>query len=281
MREELKNLRPLFQLIRSIVYSSILTGILLILFNSQILIQENVYGIIGFLGLLIAGLEIYFTNKYLNIHLKSQNKEKKYLFSHHLLNHSFYPLITYFALCLYLLIENSPFLAYSLIFINFIISGFYLYFLPYHILFDHKDHSDSKYSSLKIDFINFVFKFFSFYIVNLALFTFYSQYRITFNYLSLSILIISFLYLFFHLFRKVNYSKINVFICFLFSIIYSFFSLSLITYNPNVNALISTLFFYLAAAIFYHKVDGTFTYKVLLEYSSLGLIVSVIIFSIR
>lgn len=281
VNEELKNLRPLFQLIRSIVYSTILTIILLILFNAQLLIEQNIYGVIGFLGLTISALEIFFTSKYLNIHLQHQNKNKRYLVTHHVLNHSFYPLVTYFALCLFLLIENSPVLAYSLIGINAVLMGLYLYFLPYHIIFDHKDHPASKYSSIKTDFILFVFKFFSFYIANLALFTFYGQYRISFTYLTLSVLSLSFLYLFFHLFRKSNYTKAHTFMALLFAVIYSFFSLSLVTYYPNVNAMIATLFFYLTAAIFYHKADGTFSYKILLEYSSLALIVSVIIFSIR
>lgn len=281
MKEELKNLKPILQLIRALTYSISLTFILIVLINANYLRQENLYGIIAFFGVILGALEAYFTSKYLRINFKQKNKNKDYELTHHLVNHSFYPVLAYFSLCLFLLVETNLLLSYILIGLNFLMTCLYFYFLPYHILFDHKDHSHSKYSAIKIDFITFLFKFFSFYVSVLALFTFYAQSRISLTYTILSTFILSFLYLFFHLFRKKNYNTINIFICFLFSVIFTFFSTTLITNNANINSLISTLFFYLCAAVFYHKVDGTFNYKILLEYSALGMIVAVIIFSIR
>ncbi len=282
MEEELKNLHPSLQIIRAIVYSLSLNFVLLILVNTNYLLQENLYGSIAFFGVLLVGLEAFFTSRYLNLHIQTQNKHKNYELTHHLLNHSFYPVIAYLAICLFLLVENNISLSYGIIIINLFMTSLYLYFLPYHVLFNHKDHLPTKYSSLKIDLINFIFKFFSFYIVVLTIYTFYSQSRITIYYLVTSLLMLTFLYLFFHIFRKHEYkSFLNIFIALIFTVIYTFFSVTLNTNNPNVNAMISTLFFYLTSAIYYHKVDGNLSYKTLIEYGAIGLMVSIIIFSIR
>lgn len=281
MNETPENLKPSLQLIRSIVYSGALTFILIVLINSQYLIDQNLYGAIAFFGVLLGGLEAYFTSKYLTLHFKKNSKSKIHRLSHHFINHLFYPIIGFFALCLFLLVQSNLALSYTLIFINFLLITSYLYYLPYHLIYDHPSKKVSIDFEVKIDFILYIYKFFSFFIVNLALFTFYSQSRISLIYLSLMLFSIAFLYLFFHLFRKRTYSSLNLFMCFLFVVIYTFFAVTVKTNLVNVNAMISTLFFYLTSAIFYHKVDGNFNYKVLIEYSAIGLIVSIIIFSIR
>jgi hypothetical protein len=278
---ELKSLNPKVHLIRSSVYGVCITFVYLLLVNIEFILTKRIFGSIAFFGLILIGFEIYFTNKYINEYLTLKNKYQKYSIVHHLLNHIFYPIITFFSLTLFLLVQNNLFLSYSLILLNLILSIPYFYFLPYHIIYGHKADARSKYSDIKIDFLNYIYKFFSFYIILTSLFTYFAQSRITIAFLTLSIFIISFIYLFFHIYRKNKYSHLNLFLAFLFSIIFTFFSITLIGNNSNLNSLTSILFFYLTSAIFYHKVDGTFNYRVLIEYSSLSLIASILLFSVR
>jgi hypothetical protein len=157
---------------------------------------------------------------------------------------------------------------------------FHFYYLPKHIHYDHIDHPESKNVSAKVDFVMYLFKFLSYFVVNLSLFQALAQSKIDVNVIFTVNFALIWLYFFFHINRNDKVSPINVFMAGLFACISSLVIINSRTSVTNFSAAVATLIFYLSSGIYYHKVDGTLDYKVLIEYSSIAAILSVFLFAV-
>jgi len=270
--------KPALQIIRAFIYSACISFIFFLLLNIELINDSNLFGEVAFLGFLIALLEAYFTSRYLNL---GRKQHFKYHFSEHLLNHLYYPFLTFFALAFYFLLQTNFTLSYVLIALSFLMYWAYFYYLPLHIHFDHFDVNKNHKIHPRTDFTLHLFKFFSYFVANLTLFTYYFYSKISFDIVVYINFSLNFIFLLFHIFRKNMFNGLNIFMAFLFAVITSFFTLTFKSSYINLSASVATLFFYLTSAIYYHKVDGTFNYKVLIEYGSIATIVSILLFSIR
>lgn len=270
--------KPSFQLLRSFVYAGCITFIFFLLLNIQIISDSSLFGTVAFFGFCIAIFEAYFTAKYLR---GSRKKGFHYHFTDHLLNHLYYPFLTFFALAFYFLVQANLALSYTLIGLSFFMFWAYFYYLPLHVHYDHIDSENAHRFFPKVDFVLHLFKFFSYFVINLALFTYYFYSKVPFLFVLYTNFAINFLYLLLHIFRKKEGGVINILMAFSFAVITTFFTLTFNSAYINLSASVATLFFYLTSAIYYHKVDGTFNYRVLVEYGSIALIVSILLFSIR
>lgn len=279
MDEEIRHIKPLYQLLRSAVYTGILLVVFIFLANLDFIKNTYAYEFIALIGFSILIIEAYFTSKYLRL-----NRDKSfniYHFSEHLINHLFYPSISVFSLIFYLLIEKNISFSYVLITISSIIFFVYFYYLPFHIHYDHIGHPAGHMLSPRINFIFHIFKFFTYFISILTLYTFYFKSLVSIEFVLGCVFLINFIFLFFHIFRKDKLEKINVFMTILFAFITTLF----ISFTPfaraNLSTAITVLYFYLASSVFYHKVDGTFSYKILIEYSSIAIIISILLFTLE
>jgi hypothetical protein len=237
------------------------------------------FGPIAILGCLIVLIEAFFTHRYLATR-REEKEHVKYSLSEHILNHLFYPFITFFALCFYFLIQTNTSLSYLIIGLSFFMYGLYLYYLPIHLHYDHSDYHLAKTNAVKVEFILYLFKFLSYFIVNLAIFIYYFLGEVDFNVIIVLNFLTNFLYLFFHIFRRKDFKFINILMALIFAGFTTLFTVSFKASYINLSASIATLFFYITSSVFYHKIDGTFNYKVMAEYGSIALIASILLFSI-
>lgn len=264
-------------IIRGFIYSTCISFVFFLLVNIELINNSSLFGEVAFLGLLLALLEAYFIYKYLNV----RKKYFKYKFSQHLINHLFYPFLTFFCLVFYFLIQKNFMLSYTLIVASFIMYWAYFYYLPLHIYFDHIEVNKIHKYHPRTEFTMYLFKFFSYFAANLTVFTYYFYSKIPFYIVIYLNLFLNFIFLLLYLLRKNKLYLLNTIMAFLFAVITSVFTLSFKSSTINLSALTSTLFFYLSSALFYHKVEGTFNHKIFVEYSSIAIIISILLFSIR
>jgi hypothetical protein len=279
--------RKSVELLRAISYASLISAILFFLIflqNNNLLSTFQLFAILG-LGVLV--MESVFSL----FHTDSVVYKKNYLYLknsllHHTINHLFYPVIFYLGLTVYILYSSKSVLNVQdltvktlLIFVSFCLYAAHFYFLRKHIHTDHVDSLDFDKSSFKVDIIYDCFKFFSYFIVNLSFFQLYSISKISLDVLFFGNLALNFSYLLFHLNRKYETNFINVFTALLFSIIASIFVIK--AYNASVvySATFTTIIFYLMSGVFYHKIEGALSYRILLEYVSISIILSLLLFS--
>lgn len=232
------------------------------------------------IGMLVVIFESLFTIRYVNTRPEKPRHLSSYTFRHHAINHLLYPFIFYVGYVAYVYFEENSLLAIILGFIGFILYFFYYFLLPKHIQDGHIDKPRSRQVSATIDFVMYLYKFVSFFIINLALFQGYAQSRISLNVIFIINLFVMLLFYFFHLNRLDKLSKLNIFIAFLFSTITSLAIIYAKTSVINFSSAIATLLFYLSSGIYYHKMDGTLDHRVLIEYSSIAVIASIFLFSL-
>lgn len=279
MNKNIKQIQPFYHFLRTFVYTSIITFILMVLAVVDFVRNKAYYEIMAWIIMIILLTEAYFTVKY----LKNANYDRirYYNFSEHLITHFFYPSISFFALIFYLILQNNLLFSFIIITISSIIYFLYFYYLPFYIYYDNIDYLQHKKIFSRIDFVFYIFKFFAYFVVNLSLFTYSFHSFISQQFVILVNFFTNFLFLFFHIFRKNLLTRLNLFMAIIFSFFISLFVA--ITPFSRINILTSAtlLYFYLASSLFYHKVDGTFNFKSLIEYSSIALIVSIFIFTLQ
>jgi hypothetical protein len=235
--------------------------------------------LISEIGLFLVVLESFFTIQYVNANSDKPKHISNYTFKHHAFNHLLYPFVYYVGFVAFIAFEENTLLSMILGFIGFLLYFAHFYYLPRHIRYDHIDHSHSKNISAKVDFTMYLFKFVSFFIVNLALFQGHAQSRLSMNVIFIVNLVLMSIYFYFHINRIDKVTFINLFMAVTFSLCASLAIVYAKTSIVNFSAAIATLLFYLTSGIYYHKIDGTLDYKVLIEYSSIAILVSVFLFS--
>jgi hypothetical protein len=260
---------------RPLVYALSIFFVFFFLIIQQYHYSKEIYFLLGFLGGVLIFEESFFTVYYAN-----KYTEKSLSYFLHGFNHTIYPQFFYVGLILYSYIQKDYFIGFGLALLSFFIYLLYFYFLPKHIHYDHSDVPVSKASTARVDFLIYIFKFLSYFTFHLALFGLLQQGYISDWHFLIANLLVTFVYLSAHLSRKYEVSYTNLFFALLFSIITSIFIFRTKIPTANYSASISTLIFYLTSGIFYHKVDGTFNYKVLFEYASIALILSVFLFAV-
>jgi hypothetical protein len=265
---------------RSISYAASLAAIFFFLLYCREQNLRSTFLLVAEIGLFLVVLEAFFTVHYVNAHPDKPRHLKEHTFLHHAINHLLYPFIFYIGFVVFIAFEENPLLSSMLGFLSFFMYAAYFYYLPLHIRYDHIDHPQSSHVSAINDFVMYLFKFFSFFVVNLALFQGLAQSRFSTNFIFIVNFALMALYFGFHLNRRDNLSPLNVVMALLFSGITALVILYAKTSVVNFSAAIATLLFYLSSGVFYHKVDGTLNYKILIEYASIAVIASVFLFSI-
>ncbi len=268
------------QFIRALAYASttgvVMLSLVLLRYNSQ----SGIYIALAFFGVLSIVTESVFTSKRaytMNTHTIPVSRAEHY-FSH-AVNHIIYPVFFFLSYAYYVYFSENVFVSTA---IGVLGVGLYIIFyflLPRHLHEGHIDSPNTAHSEAKVDILMFVFKLISYCMVHIALFLAWEQSRITENGLFIVSALTTLLYLVLHLNRILRVTGINIFIAILFSVINTLFIVAARVYLDDYSAPIATLFFYLTSGIFYHKLDGTLTYKVMVEYGSLALILSIFIFS--
>lgn len=266
--------------LRSSSYSSALASVflLLIFFN-----REKSPGLLiltSILGLFLVFVEAVFIVKYVRFSGRKRRGVEDYNFLHHSFNHVVYPLFFYVGLSVYIFFEENAATSLLITLISFLLFLIHFYYLPQHLLYGHLDSKKPAHVEPIVDLGLALFKLFGYFVVNIALFQLYFQSLINLEILFGVNFFINFLYLFFHLNRKELASGTNLLVAVLFALVTSIFILRLKVNATNFTASIATLVFYLSSSIFYHKADGTLDYKVLIEYSSIALMLSIFLFSI-
>lgn len=265
---------PSLLFVRSFIYTFIIIIILFVLYKVEYTVYESFYKLTSSFLLIIFLIEGYFTYKYTVNHISSR---KKHIFSDLLINHLCYPTFTLFSLIFYLII-NRDFVHYiAIITIIFFLLLFYFYYLPFEFVYIYDKAKNYKKLYLKSETVTHIFKFFSYFVIHLTLWSYYF-----YNLLSKELLImisvsLNFIYLLFYLYKKDFVSRFNMFMAFLFAVIIGFFILLVPFFGQSINAVLNVVYFYLASSIFYHKLEGNFSYKILLEYLAIAIIISIFI----
>ncbi len=265
---------PYILFVRSVIYTFVIIIIFFILYKIEYTIHESSYKLISAFLLLIFLIEGYFTYKYTVNHISSR---KKHIFSDLLINHLCYPTFTLFSLIFYLII-NRDFVHYiAIITMIFFLLSFYFYYLPFEFVYLYDKVQNYKKFYLKSETVMYIFKFFSYFVIHLTLWSYYFYNLINKYSLVMISLSLNFIYLLFYLYKKNLVSNLNIFMAFLFAVIIGFFVFLMPFFGQNINAVLSVVYFYLGSSIFHHKLEGNFSYKVLLEYIAVATIISVFI----
>ena len=274
--------KTLHEVLRALTYSASIATILFTLIICRHENLPNLFKLFSGFGLVLIMLESIFTiydidsSLYKHFH-KSLNKTKS-LFDHSI-NHLFYPIVFYLGLVIFFRYTSDLLIPIILSFLSFFLYFSYFVNLRKHLHSDHTDTSFSKRSSYKIDIIFNFFKLFSYFILTLGIFQLFNLQKVDINQVFFLLFGINFAYLYFHINRKHETTFLNVLMAILFSIITSIFVIQAKTSIVNFTAGIATIIFYLSSGIYYHKVDGTLNYKVLIEYGSIATILSIFLFS--
>ncbi|MFQ3676214.1 MAG: hypothetical protein SNJ64_06725, partial [Endomicrobiia bacterium] len=223
MDEQIRHIRPLYQLLRSFIYTSIIACILVILTIIDFIQSTASYEMLAFAILVVLLIEGYFTVKYLK---SNDDSAINYHLSDHLINHFFYPSLSLFGLIFYLILENNKLFSFIIIFISSILFFLYFYYLPFHIYYDHIDHPKHKKIFPRIDFVLYIFKFFTYFVTNLTIFTYYFNSLVSQQFVIITNFFVNFVFLFFHIFRKDLLSKMNIFMAIVFAFFVSLFVLA-------------------------------------------------------
>jgi hypothetical protein len=237
------------------------------------------YLVIALIGGFVVILEAFFSVIYINKHKKSI-KEENHKFIHHGINHMLYPVIYYVGFLIYAFYKDHFLMIYILAVFSLIFYFLHFYLLPLHLanISHAKPHLVKRH--IRVDFIMYIFKFLSYFMLNLALFELLYLQKISLESVVVVNFIINSFYLFSHLNRKENVNFSNLLITYLFAFLSTIFIIKAKVNLPNVSAAVATIIFYLTSGIYYHKVDGTFSLKVLAEYFSIALILSILLFSV-
>ncbi len=279
MSEVHKELSKTRLLIRSLVYSLSLGLVLYLLLNIDNSIDFSLYFLVCFFGVMLAMMEAIFTIDLLNNHIKKKHHEHD--LTSHSINHLFYPIFAFLGTAFFTSFHTNIWLNDLIVIITIVLFFLYFYLLPQHLHVGHIDHPVSSKLSIKIDFLLYFYKFYSYFVINLGLFTAYERSVLNLQTIIAINFFINALYLYFHIQRKNLLTGINFTMVILFALITTIFVELNRTSVANFSASITTITFYLASAIFYHKVDGTLSWKILAEYGAIATIVSVFLFSIQ
>lgn len=261
--------------LRALLYSASIFFIFYVLSIQKFYFSRELYLFFAFLGAVLLLEESFFTVYYTSLFTK---KLTNYL--NHAINHLVYPQVFYIGYVLYANLHESYFMSFSLAVLSGIAYFFYFYLLPAHLHDNHIDSDQHDRTSARVDFVHYIFKFLSYFVFNLALFELFKQSFIDLKGVFVVNTLINSVYLIAHLNRKYEVSRINTMIAIAFSIITALFVINLRVPSVDYSASIATLVFYLASGIFYHKLDGTFSYKILIEYCSIALILSIFLFHV-
>lgn len=261
-------------ILRPLLYALSVFFIFYTLIIYQYQYPASVYFTLGFFGAIIIGLESFFTIHYVKRHTKFD-----YNVLSHSLNHSLYPLSFYTGFIIYSYFQDNYYLSFLLLIISFILYFVYYYYLARHLHYGHADSTHAKKASVQIDFILYFFKIFSYFALNLGLFDLFENGYIGDYSLFGLVTSVNFLYLISHLNRRLQATGINLVVALLFAIVSSVFIFMLKVPAVTFSASISAIIFYITSGIFYHKVDGTFNYRIFIEYISIATILSVFLFS--
>lgn len=263
--------------IRGLVYTFSIAIILLTLYYTKYDNNILYYDVITMSGIFMLILETLFTVDYLN---KKQGKTLHNLFSH-IINHLIYPVVLFIGISIYYAFRSeSDTIVSVILYVTALILYFiHFTFLPVHLL--QTETKKIEKTEYLLDFIFYMFKFISYFILCLSLFT-AVYFGLIDKYFAISInLAMNFLYLYVHLTKNGLNSLINNLVALLFASITSVFIFMTFTQNPSFTATSSLIFYYIASSIFYHRVAGTLSIRVLIEYSSIALIASVLLFSLK
>lgn len=267
-------------LARSILYSTGVLWVVIALIFFQLSNAPWIYYTFGLFGFFVIFLELFFTVRYSNSPFHNQSHISLKRFLHQGVNHITYVMFTYLGLVGYVYFQDSIEVTIVYTAVVFLGMVFNFYILPFYIV-NRKENTITKiFTHERVKLLMFVYKLFSYHMMNLFFFEMYSRSVIDSNVLFLLNFSLNFLYLFFFLYRNQQNYGINLFYAFLFSVITTLFILAVETPLFTLNASIATIFFYLASSFFYHKIDGTLTNDVLVEYGLLGTIMLVLLFSI-
>ncbi|BDQ04883.1 MAG: hypothetical protein KatS3mg084_0401 [Candidatus Dojkabacteria bacterium] len=265
---------PTALLLRSIVYTLVIVIILSVLANIDYTLYELYYQVISGFFVIVFIFEGYFTYKYISNHVASFYK---HILSDLLINHLCYPMFTLFSLIFYWIINRDPFVSVVMIISTSILHLLYFYYLPLEFTYVYDRQKKYKKFYIRSETVMHIFKLFSYFTVNLTLLSYKSNNLITTEVLFFVCALISFIYLLFYLYKKGLVTSLNMFIAMLFAIFVSFFGMVIPFFGVNNNAVLNVVYFYLASAVFYHKLEGTFSYKILLEYIAIVVILSIFI----
>ncbi len=275
-----KHVRRLsYGLVRALFYSALISTVIFFIVYFQSEGLRSIFYFVALAGLVIILVDSLFTVLYLNRKKTEISDRSVYRFSHHGINHLFYPLVYYVGLVYFIAFQENMLLCMSLAFLSFVLYFFYFYSLPTHVLNDHVDEASAKPHSVRVEYILEIFKYLSYFALHLGLFETLAQSRITINSVFVVSCFITFVYLYLHISRRGETSRVNTFITVLFALVTGLFIVRSSTGIADYSAAIATVIFYLTSGIYSHKADGTFNYRVLIEYLSIALILSVFLFA--
>jgi hypothetical protein len=241
--------------------------------------NTSVYKLLVAVGVVVIFIESFFIINHINSVEEFRTSLHKLKVTSHSINHMLYPLAYFLGLSGYIYVEENTVLSIILSCVTCIVFIFHYLYLPRHLSSGHIDEAISHKVSAKVDFVLYIFKFFSYFIIHLGLFQAHIQLRISLDVIFLINFLVNFCFLYAHIYRKKNVSVLNVFMVVLFSLVTSLFVLYSRLPTVNYSASVATLIFYLSSGVFYHKLDGSLNYKVVLEYGSLAVILSVFLFA--
>lgn len=267
-------------LLRAVLYASSIGWTLVTLILLQVNNISAVYWAFALFGFLIIFLELFFTVEYANSPFNGATHISKKRFLRQGMNHITYVIFTYVGLVFYIYYQHSILVTSFLVFLVYLglIANFFL--LPFYVV-NRKENSVTRvFTHDKIQALMFVYKIFSYYIVNLGFFQMYSLYVIGDGLLFIWNFFLNFLYLYFFLNRRNIVTSLNLSYTFIFAIITSVLIFASNTDFYNLNASIATIYFYLASMFFYHKIDGSLSKELLIEYTSIAVILTIFIFSV-
>lgn len=253
--------------------------VLYLLLNIDNSTDYSLYFLVCFLGILLCGVEATFTIDSLNKHV--EKKHKHHDFTSHSINHLFYPIFAFIGTAFFTSFHVNVWLNDAIVIGTIILYLFYFYLLPNHLHLGHVDSPVSTKASLKIDILLYFYKFYSYFVIILGLFTAYERFVLNIQTVYAVIFLVNSLYLYFHIQRKNLLTGINILMTILFSLIATVFVGLSQTSVATFSAAMATIIFYLASAVYYHKVDGTLGWKILAEYGAIAAVISVFLFSVK
>lgn len=267
-------------IIRALAYSFTLVWLMAGLIILELGGHTNVFILFMFVGLIVIFLEIFFTVNYANSLFTGKKAISHQRLIEHGLNHITYVCLTFIGLSVLIYYQQNLLISTALVVATTVGYFFNYLLLPFHVVHKRNKIINKVFEEHSIEFLMYIFKFYSYFIVNLATFLLYKQSEITVNTVFIINLIINFIYLYFHLNRKRLVSRENLFYALIFALVTSIFLINMLSGVFTVSASIATVLFYLSSSIFYHKIDGTLSHKVIIEYGSLAAIMSLFLVTV-
>jgi hypothetical protein len=227
-------------------------------------------------GLFMLILETIFTVDF----VKSKGVKNHHIFKHSI-NHLIYPAILFIGVSVLFSVNDALYDVTSMIIIVLVSVLYFLHFylLPVHLIQNETKKIEK--TEYLLDFVFYLIKFISYFILNFSLFLAAYNNNIDKNYVVAINFFINFLYLYVHLKRNELDENLNVFMAVIFALITTIFTYFTFSKDPAFTSTSTLIFYYISSSIFYHKVAGTLNTKVIIEYSSIAIIASVLLFSIK